>query len=144
MNGHIPIDLLYNFILFILYSYHFINSLPPKHFSFIFHPPSYLHCCHSYTDRQIHRQTDTHTNTKIHTYKKHTGIHMHTRTFFGRTPTGLTFIIFVTTFYWFHFPLLKPSLYPFSSDSVFSIINVFLSLFFISPAISLRLLSLPH
>ena len=77
VNGHIPIDLLYNLILFILYSSHSISSLPPPFASseaFLVHLSSanifaLLSFLYRQTDRQIHRQTDTHTNTKIHTYK---------------------------------------------------------------------------
>ena len=61
VKGHIPLDLLYNLILFILYFYHFVNSLPLKYFSFIFPPPIYLHWCHSHTDTQTDRQTQIQT-----------------------------------------------------------------------------------
>ena len=83
VKGHIPLDLLYNFILFILYSYHSINSIPPPFVSskvFLVHLSSanifaLLSFSYRQTDRQtIDRQTDTHTdtntNTKIHTYSQ--------------------------------------------------------------------------
>ena len=86
VKGHIPLDLSCNLILFILYSYHSINSLPPPSVSsgvFLVHLSSAnIFALLSFSDRQTDRhtdiqtqrytdrQTDTHKNTKIQTYSQ--------------------------------------------------------------------------
>ena len=76
VKGHIPLDLLYNFILFILYSYYSINSLPPPFVSseaFLVHLSSAnIFALVSFSYRQTDRQTHLHTDkqTDSHTYKQ--------------------------------------------------------------------------
>ena len=74
VKGHIPIDLLYNLILFILYSYHSISSLPPPFASseaFLVHLSSanifaLLSLSYRQTDRQTDTQTDRYTDRQTH------------------------------------------------------------------------------
>ena len=121
VKGHIPLDLLYNFILFILYSYHSINSIPPPFVSskvFLVHLSSanifaLLSFSYRQTDRHTYKHKDTKTGRQAgrHTYKHqntykltdvHVNVHMHTHAnthILRSKPIGRTFIIFVTTFY---------------------------------------------